>query len=149
MLPVSGGSESPYANAGTTTIAAQISHGRRELGFPTSAICRPLTRRSRAQRGGRCTLRRRGDESRGARRWLTPYGAVVDSVKVSVSPYVPVRSGSVAPIVCLNETMTASLATGPPQVRSVSGLAAAGTAANAVFGVAAFVAFTWSACAIT
>jgi hypothetical protein len=50
MRPVAGGSPSPYANAGTTTIAAQISHGRRVLRLPTArdthAPQTPFTNRS-------------------------------------------------------------------------------------------------------
>jgi hypothetical protein len=40
------------------------------------------------------------------------YGAVVDNVKVNVREYVPVRSGSVAPMCCRNVTVTGSLETG-------------------------------------
>ena len=40
------------------------------------------------------------------------YGAVVDSVNVSVLLYVPVRSGSLAPIVCLNVSVSAEFETG-------------------------------------
>ena len=41
------------------------------------------------------------------------HGVVVDSVNVSVLQYVPVRSASLAPIGCLNSSVTASLETGP------------------------------------
>ena len=41
------------------------------------------------------------------------YGFVVDSVNVSVLLYVPVRSGSVAPIDCLSAIVTGSLDVGP------------------------------------
>ena len=41
------------------------------------------------------------------------YGAVVDSVNVSVLLYAPVRSASFALIRWLNSTATASLDTGP------------------------------------
>ena len=41
------------------------------------------------------------------------YGCVVDNVNVSVLLYAPVRSASVAPIDCLNVSVTASLLTGP------------------------------------
>ena len=47
------------------------------------------------------------------RRDATGYGAVVDSVSVSVLAYVPVRSASLAPMDCLNSIVTASLETGP------------------------------------
>src|SRR3954451_18964389 len=39
----------------------------------------------------------------------SPYGVVVERVKVSVFAYVPVRSGSLAPIACLNCSGTTSL----------------------------------------
>ena len=41
------------------------------------------------------------------------YGFVVESVNVSVLPYVPVRSASLAPIDCRNCSVTASLLIGP------------------------------------
>ena len=41
------------------------------------------------------------------------YGVVVDRVNVSVFAYVPVRSGSLAPIDCLKPSVTASLEIGP------------------------------------
>ena len=41
---------------------------------------------------------------------------MVESVKVSVFAYAPVRSASVAPTCCLNAIVTGSLATGPVQV---------------------------------
>ena len=44
---------------------------------------------------------------------LRIYGLVVDSVNVSVLAYVPVRSGSLRPIVCLKPSVTESLETGP------------------------------------
>jgi hypothetical protein len=46
-------------------------------------------------------------------RALVRYGEVVDRVKTTVFAYLPVRSGSVAPIGCLNSTCSASLLTGP------------------------------------
>lgn len=41
------------------------------------------------------------------------YGVVVDRVNVSVLPYLPVRSASLAPIACLNSSVTGSLEIGP------------------------------------
>jgi hypothetical protein len=41
------------------------------------------------------------------------YGVVVESVNVRVFEYAPVRSGSVDPMCCRNETVTASFAVGP------------------------------------
>src|SRR5262249_34195158 len=41
-----------------------------------------------------------------------PYGVVVDSVNVSVLAYVPVRSGSFWPIVCLKPIVSTSLLIG-------------------------------------
>src|SRR3954463_12617534 len=49
------------------------------------------------------------------------YGVVVLSVNVSVFAYEPVRSASVAPIDCTNETVTGSFEIGLDQVSSVSG----------------------------
>ncbi len=43
------------------------------------------------------------------------HGVVVESVKVSVLLYTPVRSASVALIACLKAIVTASLDTGPVQ----------------------------------
>ncbi len=43
------------------------------------------------------------------------YGVVVESVKVTLLPYVPVRSGSLEPIDCLKATSTTSPETGPDQ----------------------------------
>ncbi len=60
------------------------------------------------------------------------YGVVVDSVNVSVLLYAPVRSASVAPIDCLNLTVTASLEVGADQVFSGVGAAEPPTGANAV-----------------
>ena len=40
------------------------------------------------------------------------YGVVVDNVNVSVLLYVPVRSGSAAPIACLNSSDTGSFEIG-------------------------------------
>src|SRR5262249_2532777 len=52
--------------------------------------------------------------------WPEPtYGAVVDSVNVSVFEYVPVRSGSLAPIACLKPSATLPLDTGPFQLLGV------------------------------
>ena len=48
-----------------------------------------------------------------SRRDATVHGAVVDNVNVSVLLYVPVLSGSDAPIVCLKRTVSVSLLTGP------------------------------------
>ena len=67
--------------------------------------------------------RRRGLEKRwGAAPKAAPrrpfYGVVVDSVKVSVLLYVPVRSASLALTGCLKPTLTGSLETGPPYVFS-------------------------------
>ena len=50
------------------------------------------------------------------------YGVVVDSVNVSVFAYVPVRSGSFAPIDCWRSIVSGSLLTGAAYVFSVSGL---------------------------
>src|SRR4051812_8718245 len=73
--------------------------------------------------------------------WVTPdgrsghgYGFVVDSVNVSVLPYVPVRRPSVALMVCLNVTDTGSLAIAAGYVSSTSGLALPLTGANADAG---------------
>src|SRR5262245_58069821 len=44
------------------------------------------------------------------------YGVVVESVKVSVFEYVPVRSASVAPMCCVNVIVTGSLDTGAEYV---------------------------------
>jgi hypothetical protein len=49
-----------------------------------------------------------GEQERGVGR----YGLAVASVNVSVLPYVPVRSGSFAPIACRNDSVSASLETG-------------------------------------
>jgi len=46
---------------------------------------------------------------------------VVDNVNVSVLLYVPVRSDSLAPMVCLSEMVTALALTGPLYVNSVNG----------------------------
>ena len=43
----------------------------------------------------------------------SPHGFVVASVKVSVLLYVPVRSASLEPIDCRNDSVTGSLLTGP------------------------------------
>ena len=72
----------------------------------------------RLKRGAKVTLR--GDVHALARRGQAPareregdpYGFVVESVNVSVLAYVPVRSGSFAPIDCLKSIVTASLETG-------------------------------------
>ena len=55
-------------------------------------------------------------------RTVAPYGFVVESVNVSVLLYVPVRSGSPAPMDCLKATVTGSLLTGPVQVSKAVGL---------------------------
>ena len=52
------------------------------------------------------------------------YGFVVESVNVSVLLYVPVRSGSLAPIDCLKPIVTASLEVGPFHVLTVAGIGA-------------------------
>ena len=57
----------------------------------------------------------------------------------------PLRSGSVRAIGCLKLTSTLSLPTGPGQVSRVTGVS---SDANAVAGLAAFVALTWSGCVI-
>ena len=116
------------------------------MSFTELAAARGLTASARVDVAAQG--RRDGETPRRRACSLTPR-AMVESVKVSVLAYVPVRSGSVAATGCLNATRTASLATGPPQVSRVSGLAAPGTGANAVSGLAALVALTCSACAIT
>ena len=65
---------------------------------------------------------------------FAPYGFVVESVNVSVLLYVPVRSGSPAPMACLKATVTGSLLTGPVQVSNEVGLAEPPTAASARAG---------------
>ena len=56
----------------------------------------------------------RSDNGRGAvSTAVRAYGLVVESVKVSVFEYEPVRSGSLAPIDCRKSIATASLLTGP------------------------------------
>lgn len=74
---------------------------RRRAPHPVVAL---RTRRHRAApvRGDTATNRR----TRG-------YGVVVDNVSVSVLAYVPVRSGSLAAMDCLNSIGAESLATGP------------------------------------
>ena len=67
------------------------------------------------------------------------YGLVVLSVNVSVLLYVPVRSGSLAPMACLKPIGTTSLDTGAAYVFSVSGEAL--IAANALVPP-----WAWSGC---
>lgn len=69
-----------------------------------NAVVALRTRRHRAApvRGDAATNRRTRD-----------YGVVVDNVSVSVLAYVPVRSGSLAAMDCLNSIGAESLATGP------------------------------------
>ena len=72
---------------------------------------------SRARRRAAEPVRGAGPKA-GAR--VAPlYGLVVDSVNVSVLLYVPVRSGSLAPIDCLKPIVTASLEVGPFHVLTV------------------------------
>src|SRR6185437_2742818 len=59
-----------------------------------------------------------------------PYGGVVDRVNVSVLLYVPVRSASLAPIVCLKLTCTDSFEVGAVQLLSSVGAALPPTGAN-------------------
>ena len=49
------------------------------------------------------------------------HGVVVDSVNVSVLPYAPVRSPSVAAIDCLKSIVTGVCPTGSPNCSSASG----------------------------
>ncbi len=72
------------------------------------------------------------------------YGAVVDSVNVSVLLYVPLRSGSLAEIDCLRPMVTGSLAISLGYVRSVNGVVLLGIGANALVGCAALVALACS-----
>ncbi len=60
-----------------------------------------------------------------------------DSVNVRVLLYVPVRSGSFAPMACWKSRLTASLDTGPAYVSRFSGLALEPTLLNAVPWLAA------------
>ena len=68
---------------------------------------------------------------------------VIFTVSLTVLAW-PVRSASVAAIGGLKVTSTLSLATGPDQASSVSGVSAG---ANAAAGSAAVAALTWSGCA--
>ena len=68
----------------------------------------------RRLRGGAAEDAERQGPPRRSSAWRTPlYGFVVDRVNVSVLLYVPVRSASLAPIDCLNATVTESLLIGP------------------------------------
>ena len=73
-----------------------------------------------------------GDQTAGALVVPSAHGVVVDSVKVSVLLYAPVRSASLAAIDCLKLIVAVSLLTGPPQVRSVVGLAVPPSGRNAL-----------------
>src|SRR5262245_4077452 len=57
------------------------------------------------------------------------YGAVVESVNVSVVEYAPVRSGSFAAIGCLKPIANSSLETGPVQL-DFSGVTSSGEASE-------------------
>ena len=82
--------------------------GRRARGSRPAAAPRPKSAAEPDRRGAG-----RNDRHPRASGPLRAYGAVVDSVNVSVLAYAPVRSASVAAIACRNESVTASLLTGP------------------------------------
>src|SRR4029077_13569044 len=107
---------------------------------PPNQVSSPLARPS-ATSPARLQSVPRGVTSRSC-----SYGFVVDSVNVSVLLYVPLRSGSLLPIDCLNSIVTGSLDTGARQVNRFSGDALEPMLLNAVPVVSAFVARACSGC---
>lgn len=71
-------------------------------GTPQETLCAPKVKRRPLARPALV-----GPEAVGT------YGVVVESVNVSVLLYAPVRSASLAPIDCLNSSVTPSLLIGP------------------------------------
>ncbi len=94
-----------------------IARSRGVTGQPRAAAHVPAGARRAPERQRRAQQRERDDgerEQHGRRReGASGYGLVVDRVNVSVLLYVPVRSASLAPIVCWNDSVSGSLATGP------------------------------------
>ncbi len=76
-------------------------------------------RRDEARRGGLASAD--AGPARAGPRHPGDYGFVVDSVKVNVLAYVPVRSGSLALIGCLKPTATPAFDVGAAHENSVSG----------------------------
>src|SRR4051812_21990913 len=106
-----------------STYARSVPASSREA--PTRGRAGPVRARSRRARVVEAGRRRRGPAG------LAVHGVVVDSVKVSVLLYAPVRSAWWAPIDCLNLPVTASLEVGADHVFSVAGVAATGANAPA------------------
>ena len=87
-----------------------------------------------------CSCARRARAGSGARRTIpagprpSVYGVVVDSVNVSVLLYVPVRSASLAPIACLNPSVTGRWTPGRCRSAGWSGCRAADVGERAGVG---------------
>ena len=110
----------PDLNKAEDALIAAIGEGAAQrLPFGHDALWVP--ERARRARPGRLEKPRAGPTNGPAPQY--PYGVVVDSVKVSVLLYVPVRSASLALTGCLKPTVTASLDAGAAHVSSEVGAA--------------------------